>query len=87
MGKVFDAWQAAVNDVPETAAIKVNVEKSPNSDIYDIQFNEIKFSYRRVGGKHSIIFNGQSELIGKEVFDGFIAKANTYLSAIGHLPS
>lgn len=87
MGIVLDAWQAAMNAMPEDAKINMQVEKSTNSAIYAVQMNDVSYSFRRVGDKHSIIFNGKSELIDKDVYDGFIGKANTYLAAIGKLPS
>lgn len=83
MGKVFDAWQAAVDLVPEDALVTVKVDKTLLCDIYDVELASVKFSYRRVKQKYSLIFNGESELIDVSTYYSFIAKANAFMKENG----
>ena len=60
-----DSWDE------QKTVIDGSAESSKNIEAFNMTADGIPFSFRRVGNKHSIIFDGKSELIKKSTFDYF----------------
>lgn len=46
-------------------------ERTKRSVIYDMCADDVNFSFRRVGDKYTILFDGEYEFIQKETFEFF----------------
>lgn len=46
-------------------------ERTKRSVIYDMCADNVKFSFRKVGNKYTILFAGEYEFIQKETFEFF----------------
>lgn len=64
--KFVDSW-----DEDNTIIKCLHHERTKRSVIFDMSADEVKFSFRRVGEKFSLLFNGEHEFIQKETFQFF----------------
>ncbi len=64
--KFVDSW-----DEMKTEIKCHHHEKTKRSTIFDMSADGVKFSFRRVGSKYSLLFNDQYEFIQKETYAFF----------------
>ena len=60
----------------------LSYEKTGRIAVYNMAADGIPFSFRKVGDKYSIIFNGDSEFIQKETFDLFEGICRTFIKMV-----
>ena len=83
-GEVCQAFAKLVESWDYSEAIEcLSYEKTRRVVVYDMAANGIPFSFRKVGDKYSIIFNGDSEFIQKETFDMFEGICRTFIKMSG----
>lgn len=58
-------------------------ERTNRSVIFDMSANDVKFSFRRVGDKFSLLFNGEYEFIQQQTFQFFESICTQYLNDLG----
>ncbi|MEC8123764.1 MAG: hypothetical protein VX125_07930 [Pseudomonadota bacterium] len=75
--KFVDSW-----DEEKTSIKCLYHEKNKRSTIFDMSADDVKFSFRRVGFKYSILFNGQSEFIQQETYAFFKDICEQYIRHI-----
>ena len=64
--KFVDSW-----DEDSTSIKCLYHERTGRSVIFDMSADDVKFSFRKVGEKFSLLFNGEYEFIQKETFQFF----------------
>lgn len=72
--KFVDSW-----DEGSTIIKCLYHERTKRSVIFDMSVDGVKFSFRRVGEKFSLLFNGEYEFIQKETFKFFESICIQYL--------
>lgn len=72
--KFVDSW-----DEDKTKIQCLYHERTKRSVIFDMSADNVKFSFRRVGDKFSILFDSKYEYIQKETFEFFESICLQYL--------
>ncbi|WP_448761873.1 hypothetical protein [Acinetobacter tandoii] len=65
--KFVDTWDE------ERTLIQGEGESVGDSEVFKMKANDVPFSFRRVGSKHSLIFGGKAELIAESTYEFFKA--------------
>ena len=65
--KFVDTWDE------DSTLIQGEGESIGDSEVFKMKANDVPFSFRRVGSKYSLIFDGKAELITRSTYEFFKA--------------